>query len=95
MAFVIDVIKWLLWTAETMYEAEFIIPFRCETLVNTPSEHDVAGPMLAHNLRHRPNIIPALVRCLVFAGLRSTQKNIVLCPLWSVLECFENLRNYK
>ena len=26
-----------------MYQAEFIIPFLCETLVNTPSKHVFAG----------------------------------------------------
>ena len=53
MAFVINVIKWLLWTVETLYKvigivyvlSEFTIPFWCETLVNTPSKHDV-DPML-------------------------------------------------
>ena len=55
-----------------MYLAELIIPFWCETLVNTPSKHDV-DPMLAHNMRRWPNIKPALVQRLVFAGLRSTQ----------------------
>ena len=68
MAFVINVIKWLLWTVETMYYAEFIIPFWCETLVNTPSKHD-DDPM-AHRLRRWPSIKPALVECLVFAGCR-------------------------
>ena len=54
--------------------------------------------MLAHNLRRWPNIKPALVQGLVFVALRSTQytQSIVdMCPLWSVLECFENLRNYR
>ena len=55
MAFVINVMKWLMWTVETrtLYKvfgrdyvlSEFIIPFWCETLVNTPSKHDV-DPML-------------------------------------------------
>ena len=72
MAFVIIVIQWLLWTVETMYYEEFIIPFWCETLVNTSSKHDV-DPMLAHNLRRWPNIKQALVQRLVFAGLLSTQ----------------------
>ena len=46
--------------------------------------------MLAHNLQRWPNIKPALVQRLVFAGLRSTQqtqKNIVLCGVyWNVLK---------
>ena len=70
MAFVTNVIKWLLWTVETMYLAEIIIPFWCETLVNTPSKHTV-DPMLAHSLLCWPRIRPALVQRLVFAGLRS------------------------
>ena len=50
MAFVINVIKWLMWTVETkflietmyhVYSAEFICPFWCETLVNTHSKHDI------------------------------------------------------
>ena len=55
MAFAINVMKWLMWTVETrtLYKvlggdyvlSEFIIPFWCETLVNTPSKHDV-DPML-------------------------------------------------
>ena len=68
LAFVINVIKWLMWTVETMYQAGFIIPFWCETLVKTPSKHDV-DLMLSQRW---PNIKPALVQRLVFAG-RSTQ----------------------
>ena len=34
-----------------------------------------AGPLLAHPLRRWPSIKPALVQCLVFAWLRSTQQN--------------------
>ena len=50
MAFVINVIKWLLWTVESgIYYSD------CETLVNTPSKHD-ADPMLAHRLQRSPSI---------------------------------------
>ena len=55
MAFVINVIKWLMLTVETRtlnkdfgrdyVFSEFIIPFWCETFVNTPSKHDF-DPML-------------------------------------------------
>ena len=44
-------------------------PVICETLVNTPSKHDV-DPMLAHRLRRWPSIKPALVERLVFAKSR-------------------------
>ena len=64
MAFVINVIKWLLWTVKTMYQAEFIIPFWCETLVNTSNKGDV-DPMLAHRLRR---VQPSKHKCFVFAG---------------------------
>ena len=52
MAFVINVIKWLLWTVETMYQAEFFGAKHFSTLsANTTMTQSNAGPMLAHYLR--------------------------------------------
>ena len=73
MAFVIiNVIEWLFWIVETI--VEFIIPFCCETLVNTPSKHEVwnqcwfqcwptvCDPGTASN-QHWINIGPTLYKC--------------------------------
>ena len=94
MAFVINVIKWLLWTVETrtvykvlgrtlykvlsrkyvLSEIYYFVLVRntCQHFQQTRRWPN-AGPMLAHNLRQRTNIKPALVQRLVFAGLRSTE----------------------
>ena len=59
MAFVINVNKWLLWTVETMYIAEFIIPFwnhaMCETQCGLST--------LLANTRRLPN-----ASCLLIAA---------------------------
>ena len=72
-----------------MYQAEFIIPFWFETLVNTPSKHDV-DPMLVQCLPTICDIKPALVQRLVCAGScvqPSKNKKIVLRGVfWNVLK---------
>ena len=39
--------------------------------------------MLAHRVRHWPSIKPALVQCLVFAGLRSIAADLVVLTVGS------------
>ena len=76
MAFVINVIKWLLWTVETnCIKRNLVSRLGAKHLSTLPANTTLTQcwPMLAHNLRRQPNIKPALVQCLVFAGLRSTQ----------------------
>ena len=80
MAFVINVIKWLLWTVKTrtLYRVlgrdyvlsgiyySVLVRSTCQHSQQTPRWPN-AGQMLAHNLRRWSNINPALVQRLVFA----------------------------
>ena len=108
MALVINVIKWLLWTVEskTLYkvlgrdyvlgEIYHSVLVRNTSFVNTPSKYDV-DPMLVQcwsticdagrtSNQHWFNASGLL-------GCVQLSKHKKYCPLWSVLECFENLKN--
>ena len=66
-----------------MYQAEFIIPFWCETLN--------AGPQSAMLAQHQTSTGSTPRVCWAAFNPVNTKK---YCLLWSVLECFENLRKY-
>ena len=62
MAFVINVIKWLLWTVEAIcIKRNLSFLFGACLQTQQTRRRLNAGPMLAHRLRRRPSIKPALV----------------------------------
>ena len=92
MAFIIIVLKWLLWTVETMYETEFIT-FWCKKLVNTPSKHGV-DPML---VQYWPTICDACpasnqhwfnASCVLGCGQPSKHKTFVHVVL-TLYKCYK------
>ena len=108
MTFVINVIKWLLWTVEirtvyTVIGRDYVLSriyysVFARHLSTLPANKTLtqcwtnAGPQSATLAQHQTSTVSTPRVCWAAFNPVNTK---YYCPLWSVSECFENLRNYK